>query len=128
MRKGCAVFAILGALALSIAANAQVRPDAQIISELTRAIPSSTGVTVSVSGGVVTLAGTVQSLAQKQSIINIAQRTVGVRSVVDRIRVVPAQVRSDADIVKAVRSSLVGNLSQDELAAITVTSSNGVVT
>jgi osmotically-inducible protein OsmY len=48
--------------------------------------------------------------------------------VVDRIRVVPTQVRSDADIERAVRSALVGNLSPEELSAITITSNNGVVT
>jgi osmotically-inducible protein OsmY len=128
MKIGSAILAIFGILAVFTAACAQDRPDAQIRTELARTIPRSTGVTVTVASGVVTLTGTVSNLAQKQSIINIAQRTVGVRSVVDRIRVVPAQVRSDADIVQAVRSSLVGNLSQEELSAITVTSRNGVVT
>lgn len=105
---------------------AQQRSDAEIKAELEKRVRVP-GITLGVRGGVVTVAGTVQNLAQELSILGIARRTIGVKQVVDRITVVPAQKRTDEQIAKSVRSALAGNLSKEELAAINVQVANGVV-
>jgi len=105
---------------------AQQRSDAEIKAELEKRVRVP-GITLGVRGGVVTIAGTVQNLAQELSILGIARRTIGVKQVVDRITVVPAQKRTDEQIAKSVRSALAGNLSKEELAAINVQVANGVV-
>ncbi|MHB0999448.1 MAG: BON domain-containing protein [Armatimonadota bacterium] len=131
MRTITALLIILLLIMIPAMLSAQQRSDNDIQTELQRRIrvdPQVGSITISVQGGVVTITGTVNSLAQKQSIVNIARRTIGVRSVADRINVVITQRRSDADIERSVRQSLVGNLSKEELAAITIRSSSGVVT
>ena len=127
MRTRIAFLTIALLIALNGIVFAQQRTDAQIRAELQRRIQPGTNVTVSVQNGIATLSGTVPSLAQKQSVLNLARRTVGVRSIVDRITVVPAQRRSDADLVTSVRGVLVGNLSKEELAAVNITAQNGIV-
>ena len=108
--RGCRAVVIAACvLILAGAALAQQRPDADILAELQKRIQPSAlpgGVTIAVQNSVVTLAGTVQSLAQKLNIINFARRTVGVRDIVDRLTVVPAQKRSDERIAKSVRDAL----------------------
>ena len=129
--KGCgAILIALCALVLAGAALAQQRPDADILAELQKRIQPSAlpgGVTIAVQNGVVTFAGNVQSLAQKLNIINFARRTVGVRDIVDRLAVVPAQRRSDEEIARSVRQTLSANLSKKEFAAITIRVQNSVV-
>ncbi|HUV03705.1 MAG TPA: BON domain-containing protein [Armatimonadota bacterium] len=130
--KGCrAVATIVCALVLGSIALAQQRPDADILAELQKRIQPSTlpggNVTIGVQNGVVTLTGTVQSLAQKLTIINFARRTVGVRDVVDRLTVVPPQKRADDEIAKSVREALSANLSKQEFAAIAIRVQNAVV-
>ena len=129
--RGCRAVVIAACvLILAGAALAQQRPDADILAELQKRIQPSAlpgGVTIAVQNSVVTLAGTVQSLAQKLNIINLARRTVGVRDIVDRLTVVPAQKRSDERIAKSVRDALSANLSKKEFAAITIRVQNAVV-
>ena len=121
------IAALALAAVLSGGAFAQQRPDAEIQAELQRRIGSGTGVTIAVGKGVATLTGMAPSLAQRLSIINVARRTIGVREVVDRVTVVPAQKRSDEQIARSVREILAGNLSKEELAATTIRVENGVV-
>ena len=119
--------ALLGVL-IFIATAALAQSDSDIRTVLQKRIGPATGVTISVQNGVVTLTGTTTSLAQKLSIINMSRRTIGVRDVVDRITVVPASRRPDAQITEAVRQALRTNLSSDERKAINVRVQNGVVT
>ncbi len=128
MKVCTALLVICSILMLAVVAAAQPRTDAQILAELQRRIQPRTGISIQVQNGIVTLTGTVPSLAQKQSIIGIARRTIGVRDVIDKITVVPLQKRTDAQIEQSVRRALFGNLSKEELAAISVHSANGVVT
>ena len=107
---------------------AQQRPDSQILSELQKRIGPSTGVSISVPNGVVTLSGTTTSLARKMSIVNMARRTIGVQNVVDRITVAPAVKRSDSQIANDVRQALSSNLSADDRKAIDVSVQDSVIT
>ncbi|MHB0912598.1 MAG: BON domain-containing protein [Armatimonadota bacterium] len=107
---------------------AQARPDADILAELLKKVPPAAGITLAIREGVVTATGQVSTVAQKQNILTIIRRTIGVRQVVDRITVVPAQPRSDADIAAAARGALQGNLSSEEISAINVRVAGGVVT
>ena len=129
--KGCRAVVIAAyVLILAGGALAQQRPDADILAELRKRIQPSAlpgGITIQVQNGVVTLAGTVPSLAQKLNIIVFARRTVGVRDVVDRLTVVPARKVSDEEIAKSVRRTLSANLSKQEYAAITIRVQNAVV-
>ena len=118
---------LASAIMLAGAAIAQQRSDAEIRADLQRRIGPGTGVTVALENGIVTLTGTVSNLAQRQSIVNLARRTIGVREVVDRITAVPAQRRSDEEIARSVSEALARNLSREEVAAITVRVENGVV-
>lgn len=118
---------IVSVLLLVQSACAQVS-DAEIRTELQRRIARGTGVNIAVQNGVVTLSGTVSSLATELSALNMARRTVGVRSVTDRITVAPAQRRSDADIERSVRDVLSGNLGKEEIAAVNIRVQNGMVT
>jgi hyperosmotically inducible periplasmic protein len=106
---------------------AQQPTDAKIRAELQRRIQPVTSITLVVQNGVVTLTGTLPSLAQKQSILNIVRRTIGVKEVVDRITVVPAQKKTDEELLRSVRSMLAGNLSNEEMAAITIRAEKGVI-
>lgn len=112
-------------------AIAQQGSDSAIRAELQRRIPAAPGagarISVAVQNGIVTLSGTVPSLAQKFAMINIARRTVGVKDVVDMITVVPSEKHSDAEIERAVRTALSGNLSKDELNSLNISVRNGVV-
>jgi osmotically-inducible protein OsmY len=67
-----------------------------------------TEIAIAVNDGIVTLAGKVKSYAEKWSAVRAAQRVVGVRVVVDEIKVElssPYQ-RSDTDIAQAVLNAL----------------------
>jgi osmotically-inducible protein OsmY len=120
--------AILVVLVTSIifgTAFAQVS-DSEIRAEVQRRIGS--GITVSVQGGVVSLSGTVTTLARRLNAVNQARRTVGVREVSDRITVIPSERIPDDQVASSVRQSLAGSLSKPESAAISVGVQNGVVT
>lgn len=125
--KARVVFGLLVSIIVLGSAFAQQRSDAEIRAEVQRRIGRVAGVTIGVQNGVVTLTGSVSSLAERLNAANMARRTVGVREVVDRIGVVPAQRRSDEEITRSVREMLAGNLSKKELSAITVRAEKGVV-
>jgi osmotically-inducible protein OsmY len=115
-------------LASALAAVAQEPSDSQLATTLRQRIEAGTQVSVQVNAGIVTLTGTVSNYSQKLGAINITRRMIGVKGVVDHITVVPAAKRTDDDIVRAVRATLVDNLSPSEFAAIAIGASNGVVT
>lgn len=120
-RISCAILILLAGALLA-------QTDSRILQELQRRIGPVTGVTISVHDGTVTLTGTTSSLARKLNVINMARRTIGVTSVVDRMTVVPAVKQTDAQIADGVRKAFAGNLSSQERNAINVTVQNGVVT
>lgn len=104
----------------------QQRPDADIQKELAPRLPA--GITMQVKSGVVTLAGTVPTLATKTSALLTTRRTIGVREIVDHIRVVPKEPHTDKDITSAVTRAISGNLSSTDAAAVHVSTTKGVVT
>jgi osmotically-inducible protein OsmY len=68
-------------------------------------IPSN-AVDVETEDGIVTLTGTVDNILAKDRARKIAEATVGVRAVVNRINVVPPVALTDDEVEKAVRSAL----------------------
>jgi osmotically-inducible protein OsmY len=119
---------MLGALlAVTVCSTAFAqRTDSEIRAGVQRRIGA--GITVSVQSGVVSLSGTVTTLAQRLNAVNQARRTVGVREVSDRITVLPAEKTPDDQDAASVRQSLAGSLSKPESAAISVGVQNGIVT
>lgn len=115
-------------LLLTVAALAQQVSDAEIQTEIQRRCGTSGTVSIQVQTGVVTLGGTVNSLARRLDIENKARRTVGVKEVKSSITVVPDQRVSDQELTSAVRKTLADNLSAAELKAIQFSVQNGVVT
>ncbi len=77
--------------------------------------------------GIVTLSGTVDNLLAVDKAVKIAEATVGVRGVVNRLRVEPAVRRSDKRLETAVRAGLAGNPATDAL-GIDVKAEEGVIT
>jgi len=77
--------------------------------------------------GVVTLTGTVSNILARERAERIAETIVGVRAVVNRIKVKPGVSRSDAELKKAVESALLFDPAADSY-EVTVKAENGVVT
>jgi len=119
---------IISVLLILAAAMALAQSDSEIQSVIQKRIGRIPGVTVSVQSGAVTLSGTTSSLAQKQKTMNFARRTIGAKTVVDRLAVVPAVKQSDAQIIEAVKKTLAANLSRQESGAITAAVQDAVVT
>ena len=61
---------------------------------------------VEIQDGIVTLKGTVGSILEKERSVQIAESLVGVRAIVDRLRVNPRESRSDGEIEIDVESAL----------------------
>jgi len=118
---------VIFAIILSGGILAQQPSDDAIKAELQKRISPAARITIAVQNGVVTLSGAVSAYAQKHSFLNTAGRTVGVKEVVDRLTVVPAQKRTDDEITRSVRSVLIGNLSREEMEAVTIRVQNSVV-
>jgi osmotically-inducible protein OsmY len=93
-----------------------VKPDLKlkenVLAELNaepRVNPAHIGVLI--EGGIVTLTGTVETLAEKLAAVNATQHVNGVRGVADEIEVNlgPSHLRSDTDIAQAVLETLKAN-------------------
>jgi osmotically-inducible protein OsmY len=86
------------------------------------------GIAVCVSGGVVTLRGTVASYAEKIAARRATERIIGVRSVLDDLRVVlpPTDQRTDTDLARTVGLALESDVRVP--GAVRVTVSDGWVT
>jgi osmotically-inducible protein OsmY len=67
---------------------------------------NANAVDVSVREGVVTLTGTVGNILSKDRATEIAESTVGVRAIVNRLEVRPAIDRNDSELEQAVREAL----------------------
>ena len=77
--------------------------------------------------GVVTFTGTVSNILARERAERIAENIVGVRAVVNRIKVNPRVIRSDAELKKAVETALLLDPAADSY-ELTVTAENGIVT
>jgi len=77
--------------------------------------------------GVVTLTGTVNNILARERAERISETIVGVRAVVNRIKVKPGVSRSDAELAKAVNDALLNDPAADSY-EITPKAKNGVVT
>jgi osmotically-inducible protein OsmY len=77
--------------------------------------------------GIVTLSGTVDNILAEERAVKIAETTVGVRGIVNRIQVEPAGSRSDARLETAVRTGLVVNPATEAF-DIKVEADDGVIT
>lgn len=81
---------------------------------------------VSVKNGVVTLSGEVRTLSEMDAAVNDAKWTAGVAEVINNIRVVPEEVRSDKEIIADLRNAFRRDALVDE-DDIAVEVTNGVV-
>jgi osmotically-inducible protein OsmY len=88
---------------------------------------SSNAINVTTSKGVVTLSGSVDNILAKDRAEKIAETTVGVRAVVNRINVIPPVTRTDDEVEKAVRVALLDDPAADSY-EVNVEVDNGVVT
>lgn len=88
---------------------------------------SANTVDVTVLNGVVTLDGTVRNLYARERLEELASALVGVRSVVNLVKVVPETAPSGEDLSAAVERALLDDPATDSY-EITVAASNGVVT
>ncbi|MDA3971387.1 MAG: BON domain-containing protein [Desulfobulbaceae bacterium] len=77
--------------------------------------------------GVITLTGTMSNLLAKERAERIAETIVGVRAVVNRIKVKPGVSRSDAELAQTVNDALLLDPAADSY-KITPKAENGVVT
>ena len=77
--------------------------------------------------GVVTLTGNVSNILTRERAGRIAENIVGVRAVVNRIKVKPRLIQSDSELEKAVKNALIIDPAADSY-EVTVKTENGVVT
>ncbi|MBD3257515.1 BON domain-containing protein, partial [candidate division GN15 bacterium] len=77
--------------------------------------------------GVVTLSGTTDNVLAKERASAIAAATVGVRSIVNRIKVKPTMTRTDTELATSVNSALLTDPAADSY-EIDITVNNGIVT
>ncbi len=124
MVRSIALIILIALVAGSLCAQS---PDAQIkdvIQKRIKGIP----VTMTVEKGIVKLAGTVPTLAQKRTAADMARRTVGVKEVVDGVKVLPPEARTDREILQAVGDDLKTNLGKDTADKIKLAVTDRVVT
>jgi osmotically-inducible protein OsmY len=70
---------------------------------------SAADLQIEVDSGAVVLSGSVSSISARVAAEDLAFHTVGVRSVVNRLAILPSRPISDGALKKAVRSALLGN-------------------
>ncbi|HKL22942.1 MAG TPA: BON domain-containing protein [Tichowtungia sp.] len=138
MRRKTIYTLVTGAMALCLALmparSAPVRDvaDAEISSAITGEILadnaiSANNVNVSTDDGIVLLTGTVNSILAKDRIQELTEATVGVRAVVNNVKVRPDTPRSDAELKKAVGNAW-RNDAAVESTGLTASAENGTVT
>jgi osmotically-inducible protein OsmY len=95
------------------------------------ALPPGTGVEVSISGGLITLSGTVESEEARRKLERLAGTATGVEAVRNQIQVAPSSARSalevDQRLARQVEFELYLTRAMD-LEAIEIQSQNGAVT
>jgi osmotically-inducible protein OsmY len=87
---------------------------------------SSHLIDVNTKNGVITFTGSVDHILAKERAVEIAESTVGVRSIVDQIQVKPI-AKPDSELRKAVKDALLKDPAADSY-ELTVKANNGVVT
>jgi osmotically-inducible protein OsmY len=110
-----------------------VKTDSQLQNDVMEELKWEPSVTaneigVSVTGGVVTLSGTVPTYAEKRAAERAAQRVAGVRAVANEIQIKPlgAHAKTDAEIAAAAARSLLAHVWVPT--DVQVTAENGWVT
>jgi osmotically-inducible protein OsmY len=88
---------------------------------------ASNQIDVETKEGIVMLSGSVNNILAKERAEKIAEATVGVRSVVNRIEVEPTKVRMDSELLSAIRGALLAD-SATESYEVQTKVNNGVVT
>jgi len=88
-------------------------------------VPSN-AIDITTRDGIVTLTGSVDNLLAKDRAQAIAEATVGVRAVINRIQVQPPADRSDGDIARAVEQALFSDPATDSY-EVDVQVTNGMV-
>jgi osmotically-inducible protein OsmY len=117
---------------LSAAAPAQEDEDKDITNHIeteywTDPAVSSNAIDVTTSEGVVTLTGSVDNILAKDRARKIAEATVGVQAVVNRINVVPPVTLTDSEVEKAAKVALLDDPATDSY-EVNVAVDDGVVT
>jgi osmotically-inducible protein OsmY len=87
----------------------------------------SHAIDVVTTDGIVTLTGSIDNILAKERAQAIAEATVGVRAVVNRIQVQPPILLADADIQKNINTALLDNPATDAFKVL-VTVTDGVAT
>lgn len=98
---------------------ATLRSDAEVRQDVTDALIcdiriDATKITIGVVHNVVTLSGIVSSYYEKRTAGDLVRRIKGVRDVVNELRVMPAQPRSDVQITADVQAALARDVWVDE--------------
>ena len=111
--------------------NASAIPDADIAAAATRHLKEddavrSAPITVAVTNGICTLAGSVESVLAKERALRVVETLRGIRSVIDRVQVLP-QSRTDEQIKQGVLAELQRE-SATRAHPVAVTVSGGSVT
>jgi len=83
-------------------------------------------VTVATNDGIVTLTGVVNNLLAKEHARMIAEGTVGVRAVVNQVKVLPGVSRTDDEVSQAVTQALLKDPATDSY-EVNVSTKNGIV-
>jgi len=128
------IFAALGCLALTAPVQAKQAEISDM--DINRAVEwgfwgdeavDSNLIDTKTQQGVLTLSGTVRNILARERAERIAESIVGVRAVINRIKVTPAVSLSDEELAKAVEAALLNDPAADTY-EITPKAKNGVVT
>lgn len=126
-RRSASLIAIIFLAAVCAFAQ-EAQPNGSQIRETIEKRVKGIPVEVRVDNGTAALTGTVPTFDQKRQALDMARRTIGVKEVVDRIKVLPPEPHTDKEILEAVRDSLAKNLGKDTAGKIEIAVTGGVVT
>ena len=110
----------------------EIKEDDGIAADLRLALKSDprvdeSHISVEVGRGVATISGEVGTAAEERAAVEDAWYTLGVTSVINNLKILPPEVRSDAEVEVEVRNSIVGDSRITEPSLILVKSRNGKV-
>lgn len=137
-QPGTAQGILTGAMALCLALAAALPAPAQDVTDMdiTSAINtelwgdnavSANSIDVTTADGVVTLEGTVNNILAKDRAQALAEATVGVRAIVNLIKVIPDKPRGDKELATAVEDAWLADPATDSY-ELSASARNGVVT
>ena len=115
-------------LVVTAAADQQLDICDHVEDELTfDSVVNSAGIAITCNDGIVTLDGTVDNFLAKDRAVRLAQAVRGVRSVVNRIRIVPSTMRSDGELRADIERALLHDPATDSY-EVAATVSDGEAT